>query len=883
MARRRDRSRLRTYERRHPTLVRRVSWLRHHRRISAVAVSAGILATFGLSLMLSSEVVTGLYLVPLTLVAIIESEVLVAGAGAGCALLSVIVLRAQGHLDAQAGLLFAYGGLYVLGLVVLAYLVNRLTRISHYAELRAQMAEASADVTAVSGNRADLAELLQYAVERIGGEVGASAGLVLLLRQEEWTGLAGYGLGADARVLRARFAEAPVAVQALETNKVTVVVPGDGDACLPVEITARLGLGQLLVAPMRAFGNDVGVIVFNRARDMGPFTVDEVRFAESLAHYTAVAIANVQLMAELSARQHDLELVRDSSLDFAASLDMGRVLESVVMRLVNTLGMDACDLYRLEPDGEHLALLVSYDDQHFDVDEFVGRSYSLTDFASAALVVRTRRPVQLHSLDDPRLSPEERRQFELYGYRMQLSMPLRIRNRIIGLVELYDAHEARELPVELVELASAICRFAALAIDNAELYDAERVTAERLNLLTRQLTTLQAVVLSLNERLDRADPQEILEDVTRAGAALLGARAAAVVTRDARGVRVRALHVNGDGDDAAGGGVTRLVAAESLPGSLSALADDGDAGFAGEGLPAGGQVGDDLLVVPLESGKPGRTAVLAFADKEAGPFSESDRLLAATLAAHASASLRNTLSFQHEHEIAETFQNALRMEPWPISGLDVGVCYNPATDAARVGGDFYDLVPLGPGRLMVAVGDVCGKGLPAAAQTAVARYMLRAYAAEGSPGEALSRLNAAMIAQDDTQPFVTLVVAYVDVGRRMFEYAVAGHPRPLVQTGDGQFAVPRDGSFPLGVFRGAVYPTNRVVLPEASTVVLFTDGIVDARQGRELFGEGRLLEAVGERLDRPAAELAQELVTLVRDFAGGSLDDDGVTVVLKLS
>jgi serine phosphatase RsbU (regulator of sigma subunit) len=337
-----------------------------------------------------------------------------------------------------------------------------------------------------------------------------------------------------------------------------------------------------------------------------------------------------------------------------------------------------------------------------------------------------------------------------------------------------------------------------------------------------------------------------------------------------------------DGDDAAGEGLRRPAAASSLPGGLSALAGD-DEWLAGGGLPAGGQAGDDLLVVPLESERPGQTAVLAFADKEAGSFSESDRLLAATLAAHAGSSLRNTLSFQHEHEIAETFQNALRMEPWPMAGLDVGVCYNPATDAARVGGDFYDLVSLGPGRLMVAVGDVCGKGLPAAAQTAVARYMLRAYAAEGSPGEALSRLNAAMIDQDDTQPFVTLVVAYVDVGRRMFEYAVAGHPRPLVQTADGQFAVPRDGSFPLGVIRGAVYATNRVVLPEASTVLLFTDGIVDARHERELFGEGRLLDAVGARLDRPAAELAEELVALVRDFAGGSLEDDGVTVVLKLS
>jgi hypothetical protein len=230
--------------------VRRVAWLRRHRRITAVPVSAGILATFGLSLLVSSEFVTGLYLVPLTLVAVTESELLVAAAGVGCALVSLIELRTQGHLDAQAGLLLGYDGLYVLGLVVLAYLVNRLTRISHYAELRAQMAEASADVTAVSGNRADLAELLQYAVERIGGEVGASAGLVLLLEQEEWTGLAGYGLGADARALQARFADVPVAVRALETDKATVVAPVKGDARVPAEITARLGLEQLLVAPM---------------------------------------------------------------------------------------------------------------------------------------------------------------------------------------------------------------------------------------------------------------------------------------------------------------------------------------------------------------------------------------------------------------------------------------------------------------------------------------------------------------------------------------------------------------------------------------------------------------------------------------------------------
>ena len=121
----------------------------------------------------------------------------------------------------------------------------------------------------------------------------------------------------------------------------------------------------------------------------------------------------------------------------------------------------------------------------------------------------------------------------------------------------------------------------------------------------------------------------------------------------------------------------------------------------------------------------------------------------------------------------------------------------PALAEAAVGGDFYDLVQLAPGRLMVVVGDVCGKGLSAAAHTAVVRYMLRAYAAEGSPGEALSRLNSAVIAQTPGQPFVTLVLAYVDVARHMFEYAVAGHPRPFVTAGHGEFPMPGDGHVPV--------------------------------------------------------------------------------------
>ena len=292
---------------------------------------------------------------------------------------------------------------------------------------------------------------------------------------------------------------------------------------------------------------------------------------------------------------------------------------------------------------------------------------------------------------------------------------------------------------------------------------------------------------------------------------------------------------------------------------------------------------EGLLLAPLDgdSTQP-QSSVLVVADKQHGEFDEEDRLLLATLAAQLNASMHNAIAYQREHVIAETFQQALLMEPPAIPGIDVGVHYRAATDSARVGGDFYDLVTLGPGKIMIIVGDVCGKSLGAAAQSAVVRYMLRAYAAEGSPGEALSRLNSALITQTPNQPFVTLVVAYVDVARHMFEYAVAGHPRPIVLAGHGEFPMPDEGNVPVGIFRGVTYPTNRAVLPDDSCIVMYTDGVTDARRDGVLFGEGRLNEAVRANLPLGAQALADALLETAKEYAGGVLADDCAVVAVKL-
>lgn len=865
-------------QRRHPRLLQVVTWLRRHPALCGSLGAVAIAVIFLLALRSGSFLLSGFYMLPLIFLAVSLRERPVAFAVVTCLALTAFTLFWNAAVDWQAVFLLAFATVLGGALVALSYLIGRLATMSDYAQLRAQLSEAGADVLGSAHSRSDLDALLDYAVERVGEQLQATSAVLLLYDDGWWLGAAGYGLGVEPRGIVEERERMPLAVEALEAGVPLRADLGGGDPGRLAALAAHVRLDRVLVAPLRALERDIGVLVFNRDRDDGDYGGEQVGLVEQVARYLAVTIDNVRLLDERNRRQRDLEMVRDSSLDFAQSLDLHEVLEAVVRRLVEALAVHACDVYEVDLGGERLRLLVSYDDEAFDQGEWVGREFALDHFATSALAVRTRRPVVVSGPDDPRLNETERELMQRWGHYSQLILPLAVRGEVTTLVELLDDRAGREFSDDEVELARTICRFAALAIEKARLFEEQRQAAERRDRLAQRLQGLLEFSLRLNQRLEFAEPQEVYEEVAQAALELLDVPLAAVVAGSGDYLALRALAVRGD---AAGGQRERLE--EELLGRYAAASGEPyDAGLAGVALaasPAGGDRG--LLFAPLP-GEPGPQSAALVVTRDEGGFGEEDELLLATLAAQLAASLHNALAFQREHAIAETFQRALLMAPPAVPGIEVGVCYRAATDAARVGGDFYDIATLGPGRLVVAIGDVCGKGLSAAAQSVVVRYMARAFAAESSPGEALSRLNSAVITQTPDQPFVTMVVAYVDVARHMFEYAVAGHPRPVVLSRHEEFPVPAEGSVPVGIFRGAVYPTNRAVLPEDSCVVLYTDGLIEARRDGELFGEERLRQAVRANALLPAQELAEALLEAVREYAGGVLVDDCAVVVVKL-
>lgn len=864
--------------RRHPRLIGSISWLRAHPVFCGIAGTVGVAIVFVLDMFFPDVLLNGLYFIPLFFLALAVDWRPVAFAVASCIMLSAFVFVWEGSLDIERMLILLYSVLIGSALVMLSYLIRRLSTTMAYAELRAQLSEAGADILNSGRSRDDLDELLEYALERLGEQLDAVSGLLLLLERGQWVGRAGFGLGVDAREIVADYRQVPIALQALRTDDAIARDFKQGDTSSLAPLAALVRLERVLVIPVRSLEREVGVVIFDRPQDMGEYSGEQIALAEGLARYVGITVDNVRLVHELNARQRDLELVRDSSLDFAQSMDMNEVLEAVVTRLINSLDMHACEIYEVDVDAGVMRSVVSYDEGAFGGPEEPVREYSIDRFATIAMAIRTRHPVTITSLDDPRLSDEERDQLAREGHETALMIPMRVRDRVIALLLLLDNRKARTYTEEEVELARTVCRFAALAIEKAQLFDEQRAIVERRDRLARRLQRLQSFAVDLNQRLDRADLQEVLDEVTRAAVDLLHVRTAAVVTGSGIYVAVRSFAAYGESAS------SQLTAAEAdlldrCAPHMTPTAEE----FAGTDSFTVSPSGDErILIAPLEGEAAPQPSVLVVADKHEGEFDDEDRLLLATLAAQLNASMHNAIAYQREHVIAETFQQALLMEPPAIPGIEVGVQYRAATDAARVGGDFYDLISLGPGRLMIIVGDVCGKSLAAAAQSAVVRYMLRAYAAEGSPGEALSRLNSTVISQTPNQPFVTLVLAYVDVARHMFEYAVAGHPRPIVLAGVGEFPMPGEGNVPVGIFRGATYPTNRAILPDDSCVVLYTDGVTDARRDGVLFGEERLRQAVRTNLPLGAQSLADALLETVKEYSGGVLGDDCAVVAIKL-
>lgn len=285
------------------------------------------------------------------------------------------------------------------------------------------------------------------------------------------------------------------------------------------------------------------------------------------------------------------------------------------------------------------------------------------------------------------------------------------------------------------------------------------------------------------------------------------------------------------------------------------------------------------MIVPVSLG--GRTlGAMTLVSAESGRvLDEHDLDLAEQVAARAAVAIENSRLYTERSAIADTLQRSLLPEGLPeIPGYGLAAMYAPAVARTEVGGDFYDAWQVGED-WMIAIGDVAGKGVTAAAQTALVRHTLRAASEyERSPAALLAQADRALKRQQG-QSICTALCLRLE--RERLTLAVGGHPLPLLLDAGGVRTVGDPGPL-LGGLEEVGWEEHVIELEPGTTLVTYTDGVTDARaEDGTRFGADRLratLSACGEHHD--ADEVVSELARALELFQPGGYADDTAVLVL---
>jgi serine phosphatase RsbU (regulator of sigma subunit) len=217
----------------------------------------------------------------------------------------------------------------------------------------------------------------------------------------------------------------------------------------------------------------------------------------------------------------------------------------------------------------------------------------------------------------------------------------------------------------------------------------------------------------------------------------------------------------------------------------------------------------------------------------------------------------------------------------PIPGFELGQVYQAGT--GLMAGDFYDVFRLGPTRVAAVVGDVTGHGIEASITAFQAKYLLRVFLQQyRDPAQAVEQLNAQMSAGERLEEFISLCLVVFDTEAGSLRYASAGHPAAWLW--HGRDVRPLRATGPLLMLDpSATYHSREVDLDENDLVVVYTDGLAEARSGAELFGEERIAAAIRRDPGAPADVLCKDLLEQAKDFASTPITDDVAILAVRKS
>ena len=580
-------------------------------------------------------------------------------------------------------------------------------------------------------------------------------------------------------------------------------------------------------------------------------------------------------------RLQDQELVAtlfELGREVSAVLDLDELLRRIPRLIARLTPFTVFSVYLLDEKRQDLG--IAYAEGY---PEELVRTFRLrVGQGIVGTAVAEQRPIRVNDV-----SKDERYVGLVPGVAAQLVVPLRVKKKVVGVLNLLSGHigafTARDEEI-LAQFGVPVAQ----ALVNARLFEQERQHTETLETLT-EIAREVAAILDLDELLSRiAILAKRVVDYRTFGILLVNEATQQVEPKVALqyGEKTSMLNIKiGEG-----------LVGYSVLHKETVLVDDVSKD------PRYIAVLDDVrseLVIPLLT-KDRCIGVFDLESPELAAFTPRHKEILSILASQAAVAIENArlyetvrdneLRLEREIEFARRVQLALlpSAPPRKLKGVEVAARFEPAR---QIGGDIYDFLSPDPGTLVIAVGDVSGKGVPAALYGAFAGEIVRSRTfrrrfttIRSSPAGVLASMNAILHERNLEEYFCTLCYASFDLKKRQLVIANSGLPYPIRRTGGKSGPIEMPG-IPLGSFPGTEYEELTFDLKAGDIYVFCTDGIYETEdaQGRE-FGSARVIKVLDKLADQPAQKLVDGIFESVAKFRFyGPAADDMTAVAVKIT
>jgi sigma-B regulation protein RsbU (phosphoserine phosphatase) len=464
--------------------------------------------------------------------------------------------------------------------------------------------------------------------------------------------------------------------------------------------------------------------------------------------------------------------------------------------------------------------------------------------------------------------------------RSELAVPLISKNKVVGVLDI-ESPEVGYFNEEQVRLLSLLASQIAIAIENAKLYDSERRNRELLALL-------YGISLDMGSTLE---VDELVHKIAKAIKTTINYQIFSIfmldekqqILRPTTVIRYNTLEYQKLGLPI-GTGLVGTAAQLNEPLRVADVTKDP------RYLAVHPETRSEMAVPLVHKGR-----VIGIIDLEStllDYFTDDHEQFLVTLATRIASALANAELYarvsenerrmDREMKIAREIQHQLMPEELPLLlPLTVAILFTPV---AHLGGDLYDFIPFDDGRLAIVLGDVAGKGAPAALYGALSSGIIRTRAGRKyPPGQMLQLVNKTLSLRPIESQYVALMYAIYDPGVKKITISNSGLPYPLlVRNGQSRFL---DASgVPLGLFPESTYTELELDLEPGDVLVFYSDGVVETRNDADDdFGLKRLAEVTRVNSSRTAEEIVSAVNTAVNDFAGRSNpSDDRTMIVIKM-